>query len=48
MAIREESGLSRAAHLKRLMGAFFLTLVLILTGVCGAGGEEKKKDEEKK
>jgi hypothetical protein len=34
--------LSRAAHLKRMMGAFFLTLVLILTGACG-GGEEKKK-----
>lgn len=57
MAIREESGLSRAAHLKRLMGAFFLGLVLILTGACGGGGEKKeekdkkedeKKDEEKK
>ena len=42
MAIREESGLSSAAHLKRLTGAFFLALFLILTGACG-GGEEKKK-----
>jgi hypothetical protein len=41
--------LSRAAHLKRLMGAFFLALVLILTGACVSGGEEKKdeKKEEK-
>jgi hypothetical protein len=46
VAIREESGLSRAAHLKRLMGAFFLALVLILTGACGGG--EKKEDEKKK
>ena len=45
MAIREESGLSRAAHLKRLMGTFFLALVLILTGACGAG-EEKQEDEK--
>lgn len=38
VAIREEGGLSRAAYLKRLMGAFFLALVLILTGACGVGG----------
>jgi hypothetical protein len=42
VAIREESGLSSAAHLKRLTKAFFLALFLILTGACG-GGEEKKK-----
>lgn len=50
MAIREESGLSRAAHLKRMMGAFFLALVLILTGACGGAEkkEDEKKDEEKK
>jgi hypothetical protein len=40
VAIREESGLSRAAHMKRLMGAFFLALVLILTGACGRGEEK--------
>jgi hypothetical protein len=47
VAIREESGLSSVAHLKRLTKAFFLALFLTLTGACG-GGEEKKKDEEEK
>ncbi len=42
--------LSRAAQLKRLMGAFLLSLAVILSGACGGGGGEKKdekKDEKK-
>ena len=43
--IRKGSTLSRAAQLKRLMGAFLLSLMVIAAGACG-GGEEKKKEEE--
>lgn len=45
--IRKESSLSRAAQLKRLMGALFLSLMVILSGACGGGGGDKK-DEPKK
>lgn len=38
--------MSRAARLRRLMGAFLLSLMVILSVTCGGGGE--KKDEENK
>jgi hypothetical protein len=44
--------MSRAARLRRLMGAFLLSLMVILSVAYGGGGGEKKdeekKDEEKK
>jgi hypothetical protein len=52
VTIRKESSLSRAVQLKRLMGALFLCLMMILSGACGGGGDKKedtkKEDTEKK
>jgi hypothetical protein len=42
VAIRVESDLCRAGHLKRLMVTFFPALVLILAVACG--GEEKQDE----
>jgi hypothetical protein len=37
--------LSRAAHLRRLMGAFLLSLMVILSGACGGASGQKQDDQ---